>query len=1124
MSSVPIADLTIKITDNATQAATSVNSLADALERLGNGRSPASLRTTAQRLEALANINPEGLERLREALERMVEPAERLATALREVNATFTRINGTASTAMTQVTQTAEALQTAAATMTTVKAEMTSGMAGTGEGAEEAKESVNRFGKAVEGLTIIGKSFHNAFSTIMPNIVSQFFRLAKMRILRTIIKNLLAGFTEGLQNVYYWAKLTGNQFASSMDTIKTSLNYAKNSIGAAFAPVLNAVAPVIDKLVDLLVEGINYVNMFFAVLNGQSTYIRAKKVAVEYGNAVANSAGGAAAAVKELKAALTVLDFDELHQLQEATNPSSGGGGGGGAGGISTDYGSMFEEVAIPQNAVTNFASWILDNKKTIIQAIKEIGAAFLLWKFSNAFLNGISAITGLTAKQNLGLTIAITSLLFAYEGGKEIGKNGWRSLKGIIETAVAAVGAAAGLSMAFGATGLLISIPITFGIWSIGFAEGEADRLKAELEKESEIWNKASQNIQASIENIQASRDLYTDTLNSWESNITENENRFAVGEALLSMFRELSEKGNLDSVDLTKLQGIADAFNEMFADDLGITLDFTDINGEIQSNIDMIENLLEEYKKLAMVEGYYQFIKEASADYAEQSVKLGLAQAREEENLELVRESLGNLKKETGLGWADALEYYKQVASVASAMNGGEITLDVVKDALGAAANNLGINISNDETAKQVLESFQAITAWIESHDEVGVISDNLSDTEALIGEALKQMILIENEVSDIQKEKARNTSAASGATGLTTGATAIINALNSNAVTESVENAINSIDIDGTTLMSRLNRAMFGAIETTPFADTGVKIGNYVAGGSISGYNALSILTAYSNGLSSSVKSVAFDENGRLIGTELQNGTYLGYDADKEMTWLNYKLEQAKKSVDFSSNGKTIGSDITTGTKNGFDGESAMDYIRKVLAWFRQSKDPQLIAIGQQIGSALETGIVQETVANGASYVLYGLKTAINQMDFTSLGTNIAGQIKYGIANNLNNSTLEIATYSGTQVLNQTKGKVYASLYGNGGFPSAGSLFIAGEDGRSSELVGTINGRTGVANSDQIASAIAMAMKPLLAGGNGTQTTNVEVKLDSATIARASMKGQRAMNQQYNLTARA
>ena len=143
MSSVPIADLTIKITDNATQAATSVNSLADALERLGNGRSPASLRTTAQRLEALANINPEGLERLREALERMVEPAERLATALREVNATFTRINGTASTAMTQVTQTAEALQTAAATMTTVKAEMTSGMAGTGEGAEEAKESVH---------------------------------------------------------------------------------------------------------------------------------------------------------------------------------------------------------------------------------------------------------------------------------------------------------------------------------------------------------------------------------------------------------------------------------------------------------------------------------------------------------------------------------------------------------------------------------------------------------------------------------------------------------------------------------------------------------------------------------------------------------------------------------------------------------------------------------------------------------------------------------------------------------------------------------------------------------------------------------------------------------------------
>ena len=68
-----------------------------------------------------------------------------------------------------------------------------------------------------------------------------------------------------------------------------------------------------------------------------------------------------------------------------------------------------------------------------------------------------------------------------------------------------------------------------------------------------------------------------------------------------------------------------------------------------------------------------------------------------------------------------------------------------------------------------------------------------------------------------------------------------------------------------------------------------------------------------------------------------------------------------------------------------------------------------------------------------------------------------------------------------------------------------------------------MGTINGRTGVANRDQIASAIAMALQPML-GNGGSSTTNVNVNMDSRTVARASLKGQRAMNRQFNITAQA
>ena len=52
------------------------------------------------------------------------------------------------------------------------------------------------------------------------------------------------------------------------------------------------------------------------------------------------------------------------------------------------------------------------------------------------------------------------------------------------------------------------------------------------------------------------------------------------------------------------------------------------------------------------------------------------------------------------------------------------------------------------------------------------------------------------------------------------------------------------------------------------------------------------------------------------------------------------------------------------------------------------------------------------------------------------------------------------------------------VYAILavvaqFATGGFPESGSLFIAGEQG--AELVGNINGRTGVANEGQIVEGI-------------------------------------------------
>ena len=71
-----------------------------------------------------------------------------------------------------------------------------------------------------------------------------------------------------------------------------------------------------------------------------------------------------------------------------------------------------------------------------------------------------------------------------------------------------------------------------------------------------------------------------------------------------------------------------------------------------------------------------------------------------------------------------------------------------------------------------------------------------------------------------------------------------------------------------------------------------------------------------------------------------------------------------------------------------------------------------------------------------------------------------------------------------------------------YANGGAPSHGSMFIAGE--RGAEIVGHINGRTEVLNQSQIASAIYSAMASAMSqyGGQSSEI-DVHVHTDEGTV---------------------
>lgn len=176
-----------------------------------------------------------------------------------------------------------------------------------------------------------------------------------------IISLFKTGLTDGLDNLYQYSLITGNQFAASMDRAATSLLYLKNSIGAAAAPLVNALAPALDFVVDKVVTLLNRFNQLVSALSGKTTYTKAVKQQTKYADAVKDDADAADDAKKAndaLKRSLT--SFDEIHALDDNSSKDSSSSKKNNGGTETPDYGGMFTEEKI-DGGIADFAKTLKD-------------------------------------------------------------------------------------------------------------------------------------------------------------------------------------------------------------------------------------------------------------------------------------------------------------------------------------------------------------------------------------------------------------------------------------------------------------------------------------------------------------------------------------------------------------------------------------------------------------------------------------------------------------------------------------------------------------------------------------------------------------------------------------------
>lgn len=193
-------------------------------------------------------------------------------------------------------------------------------------------------------------------------------RVAMYRLLRTAIKMFTQGLKEGTQNLYQYSSVMGTEFKRSMDQMATAALYMKNSLATIAEPIVNVLAPAIDRLSDKFAVLADKVAHFVAALTGQATYSRALKFPKEY----ADAANKAAKATQKWLA-----PFDEINRLSDSNANANAD---------ADDFRKMFETVKVTGEG------WIADIVKKIKEAWKEgdfteVGA-ILANKIKNALDN----------------------------------------------------------------------------------------------------------------------------------------------------------------------------------------------------------------------------------------------------------------------------------------------------------------------------------------------------------------------------------------------------------------------------------------------------------------------------------------------------------------------------------------------------------------------------------------------------------------------------------------------------------------------------------------------------------------------------------------------------------------
>lgn len=175
------------------------------------------------------------------------------------------------------------------------------------------------------------------------NELTRMSKMLKLMIVRKALRAVIAEVGNGFQSL----AIHSDEFNNAMSNLINGSKKLGYSFAAMVSPLINALAPAIVYVIELLTKLANIINQVFSALTGATVWNKAKNFTDSWRDSIEGAGSAAKKTAKELKK--TVLGFDELNQLQENKDSSSGSGSG------ITD---MFETLPIDQKW-KDIADWL---------------------------------------------------------------------------------------------------------------------------------------------------------------------------------------------------------------------------------------------------------------------------------------------------------------------------------------------------------------------------------------------------------------------------------------------------------------------------------------------------------------------------------------------------------------------------------------------------------------------------------------------------------------------------------------------------------------------------------------------------------------------------------------------